>query len=50
MCFSISMDMVTLGLLSEFTTATVTAHSYLFWRVQAAVSPMTRSSDNTDAK
>lgn len=45
-----SFVMVTLGLLSEFTIVTVTAHSYLLWRVQAAVSPMTRSSDNTDSK
>lgn len=28
----------------------MTAHAYLFWRVQAAVSPMTEGSDDTDVK
>lgn len=28
----------------------LTAHAYLLWRVQAAVSPMTTSGDNSDEK
>lgn len=28
----------------------MTAHAYLFWRLQAAVTPMTGSSDNTDVE
>ena len=35
---------------SAFICFTMTARAYLLWRVQAAVSPMTRRSDNSDEK